>query len=63
LVDGCKILARSSKSFKKSLLRTLLGVLRMGGKRGGKGTRMLLIWVIGWATHLFTFLSSTLIKK
>lgn len=63
LTEGCKILATSDKSFKRNLFRTLLGVLKILPKNKSKAVKLVLIWMISWITHLFTFLSSTLIKK
>lgn len=63
LAEGCKILASQNRSFKKVLLRALTNLLKTSSKTKTKSVKALLIWLISWVTHLFTFLSSTLIKK
>ena len=63
LTEGCKMLASCHKDFKRSLFKILIAILRFSKKNKGKTTKMFLVWIIGWVTHLFTFLSSTLIKR
>lgn len=63
MAEGCKILASQNRSFKKVLLRALTNLLKTSSKTKTKSVKALLIWLISWVTHLFTFLSSTLIKK
>lgn len=61
--SACKLLAAQNRSFKRAYLRSVLNILRQSGKSRQKALKSLLIWTIGWITRLFTFLSSTLIKK
>lgn len=63
LVEGCKLLALHDPSFKRSYFRSLLTILKLSAKSKNKAIKSLLIWTINWITRLFSFLSSTLIKK
>ena len=63
LVENCKILAAHSKPFKRTYLRSLVTICKTSAGQKSKAVKSLLIWTINWLTHLFTFLSSTLIKK
>lgn len=59
----CKLLAAQDRYFKRAYLRSTLTILKQSGKSRQKAIKSLLIWTISWITRLFTFLSSTLIKK
>lgn len=63
IFTACKLLAAQNRSFKRAYLRSMLNILKQSGKSRQKAVKSLLIWTISWITRLFTFLSSTLIKK
>ena len=63
LVSGCKLLAEQNQLFKTAYFQSFMTILKNSDKNKQEAIKSLLIWMIGWITRLFTFLSSTLIKK
>jgi hypothetical protein len=63
IFSACKLLAAQNGSFKRAYMRSMLTIFKQSGKNRQKAIKSLLIWTISWITRLFTFLSSTLIKK
>ena len=56
-------LAAKEKNFRRSAFKSLMAALRAARKDKVRGMKVLLVWVVGWVTHLFSIISGPLIKK
>lgn len=63
LIHGCLQLANSHKVFKRAFFKSLMASIKLQKKSKVKSVKSVLIWIISWINHLFSFLSQNLIKK